>query len=121
MSILKTEMRNPESMHMDKMDTEELALLVIRANYDAVKAAEDALPEISNVIDIIADAFKNGHRLIYVGAGTSGRLGILDASECPPTFGVSQDMVTALIAGGRECMFAAGEAQEERLEENKDV
>ncbi len=119
MSILKTEMRNPESMHMDKMDTEELALLVIRANYDAVKAAEDALPEISNVIDIIADAFKNGHRLIYVGAGTSGRLGILDASECPPTFGVSQDMVTALIAGGRECMFAAGEAQEDGYDDGR--
>ena len=113
MSILKTEMRNPESMHMDKMSTEEMASLVIRANYDAVKAAEGALFEISKAIDIIADAFKNGHRLIYVGAGTSGRLGILDASECPPTFGVSKDLVTAIIAGGRECMFSAGEGAED--------
>ena len=116
MSIPKTEMRNPLSTHMDKMETEEMARLVICANYEAVKAAEDASPSIARAVDAIADAFIKGHRLIYVGAGTSGRLGVLDASECPPTFGVHYDMVSGIIAGGRERMFRAGENEEDKYE-----
>ena len=75
MSIPKTEMRNPLSKNMDKMGTEEMARLVISANYDAVRAAENAASAIAEAIDAVANAFENGHRLFYVGAGTSGRLG----------------------------------------------
>ena len=113
----KTEMRNPESTHLDKMTTEEMARLVIRANYDAVRAAEDALSAISEAIEEIALAFERGNRLIYVGAGTSGRLGVLDAAECPPTFGVPGDTVTGILAGGRERMFSAGESAEDNYEQ----
>lgn len=84
MSIPSTEMRNPASMHMDKMNTIDMARLVISANHEAVRAAEKAVESIAEAVDAVANAFQNGSRLFYVGAGTSGRLGILDASECPP-------------------------------------
>ena len=113
MSIPKTEMRNPASMHMDKMSTEEMARLVITANYDAVRACEQASEQIAKAVDAIARAFENGNRLFYIGAGTSGRLGVLDASECPPTFGVGYDQVQGIIAGGKERMFRAGENAED--------
>ena len=116
MSILKTEMRNPASTNMDKMSSTDMASLVISASYDAVKAAEDAKEQIANAVDVIAYAFENGHRLYYVGAGTSGRLGVLDAAECPPTFGVPSDMVQGIIAGGKERMFSAGESAEDCYE-----
>jgi len=116
MNVPRTEMRNPKSMNMDKMSTEDMARLVITANYEAVKAAEDAAADIARAVDAIAEAFDGGHRLIYVGAGTSGRLGVIDASECPPTFGVSYDMVSGIIAGGNERMFKAGENEEDKYE-----
>ena len=116
MNTPKTEMRNPLSMHMDRMNTEDMARLVITANHEAVRAAEDAAPAIARAVDAIADAFENGHRLIYVGAGTSGRLGVIDAAECPPTFGVPYDMVSGIIAGGKERMFRAGENEEDKYE-----
>ena len=115
-NIAKTEMRNPKSMNMDKMSTEDMARLVITANYEAVKAVEDAASAVARAVDAIAEAFSGGHRLIYVGAGTSGRLGVIDAAECPPTFGVSYDMVTGIIAGGKERMFKAGENEEDKYE-----
>ena len=121
MNIPRTEMRNPLSMNMDKMSTEEMARLVIRANYDAVKAAEDAAADIARAIDAVANAFESGHRLFYVGAGTSGRLGVCDAAECPPTFGVSYDMVNGIIAGGRERMFKAGENEEDKYENGQNA
>lgn len=117
MSQAKTEMRNPSSMNMDKMCSEEMARLVIRANYDAVRAAEDAKDDISKAIDAIAESFENGGRLFYIGAGTSGRLGVLDASECPPTFGVPYEQVQGIIAGGKERMFRAGENAEDIYED----
>ena len=116
MNIPKTEMRNPLSMNMDKMNTEEMARLVIAANYDAVKAVENASPAIAEAVDAIAIAFENGHRLFYVGAGTSGRLGVCDASEYPPTFGVPYDTVIGIMAGGKECVFKAGENEEDNYE-----
>ena len=112
----RTEQRNPLSTHMDQMDTESLSRLIITANYEAVKAVEAAAKDIARAVDAIALAFDAVHRLIYVGAGTSGRLGVLDASECPPTFGVSMDQVTGIIAGGREMMFRASENMEDRPE-----
>ena len=116
MKQLKTEQRNPASTHLDRMSTEEMARLVIAANYEAVRAAEDAVGAISAAIDAIALAFENGRRLLYVGAGTSGRLGVLDAAECPPTFGVSPEQVLGIIAGGKERMFRAGENAEDSRE-----
>ena len=116
MSIQRTEMRNPLSMNLDKMSTEEMVKLVITANYEAVRAAEEASAEIAKAVDAIANAFNGGHRLFYVGAGTSGRLGVLDASECPPTFGVPYEQVVGIIAGGKERMFRAGENAEDSYE-----
>lgn len=116
MKPIKTEQRNPSSTHLDRMSTEEMARLVIAANYEAVRAAEDAVGAISAAIDAIALAFENGRRLLYVGAGTSGRLGVLDAAECPPTFGVSPEQVLGIIAGGKERMFRAGENAEDSRE-----
>ena len=121
MSIPKTEMRNPHSMHMDAMNSEEMALLVIRANYDAVRACENSADQIAKAVDAIADAFARGNRLFYVGAGTSGRLGVLDAAECPPTFGVPYDQVQGIIAGGNERMFRAGENAEDKYENGRDA
>ena len=109
-------MRNPLSTHMDKMSTEEMARLVITANYEAVRAVEDASPAIARAVDAIAEAFDRGHRLFYVGAGTSGRLGVIDAAECPPTFGVPYETVNGIIAGGNERMFRAGENEEDKYE-----
>ena len=116
MSLSKTEVRNPYSMNMDKMSSEEMARLVITANYEAVKAVEDAAESIAKAVDAITNSFENGGRLFYIGAGTSGRLGVLDAAECPPTFGVSYDQVQGIIAGGNERMFRAGENEEDNYE-----
>ena len=116
MSIPKTEMRNPASMRMDQMSTEEMAKLVITANYDAVRAAEQAAPAIADAVDAIAAAFERGGRLFYIGAGTSGRLGVIDAAECPPTFGVPYETVNGIIAGGKDRMFRAGENEEDKYE-----
>ncbi len=116
MSLAKTEQRHPRSMHLDRMDTEEMARLVISENHAAVAAAEQAAPAIARAIDAVAAAFLAGHRLVYVGAGTSGRLGVMDAAECPPTFGVPYDLVTGIIAGGPERMFRAGENEEDNEE-----
>ena len=117
MSIPRTERRNPESMGLYQMDTQEMARLVIRANEDAVRAALDASDRIADAIDAAAAAFEAGGHLIYVGAGTSGRLGILDAAECPPTFGVPYDTVRGIIAGGNERVFRAGENEEDNYDQ----
>ncbi len=117
MNLSKTEMRNPDSMNMDKMSSEEMARLVITANYDAVKAVENSVDAIARAVDAIAYAFENGGRLFYIGAGTSGRLGVIDAAECPPTFGVPYDQVQGILAGGKEKMFRAGESEEDNYEQ----
>ena len=116
MNLSKTEARNPYSMNMDKMSSEEMARLVIAANYEAVRAVENAADAIAKAIDEIAYAFEKGGRLFYIGAGTSGRLGVLDAAECPPTFGVPHEQVQGIIAGGKERMFRAGENEEDKYE-----
>jgi N-acetylmuramic acid 6-phosphate etherase len=116
MNIPSTEKRNELSMHMDTMGTEEMARLVISANYEAVRAVENASAQIAPAIEAVAEAFERGNRLFYVGAGTSGRLGVIDAAECPPTFGVPYDMVQGIIAGGNERMFRAGENEEDKYE-----
>ena len=114
--ILKTEMRNPNSTNIDRMTTAKMLDLIQKENENAVHSVRGALKEIEIACDIIAEKLSIGGRLIYVGAGTSGRLGVLDASECPPTFGVPRDMVVGIIAGGERCMFQAAEGEEDNYE-----
>lgn len=111
--MLKTEMRNPNTTHIDTADTLTMLELINAENYNAVRAVENAMPQIAQAVDIIADAIAKGGKLIYVGAGTSGRLAVADAAECPPTFGVSRDVVSAIIAGGEKTLVSASENQED--------
>ena len=111
--MIKTEMRNPRTMHFDKMSTMEMVAVMASENANAVRAVENASASLAEAIDLVAAAFCNGNRLFFIGAGTSGRLGVLDAAECPPTFGVSHEMVQGIIAGGEGCMFRAAENAED--------
>lgn len=123
--MLNTELRNPKSMHIDKMTTLEMVELMNEENMVSVLAVEKALPAVAKAVDAVAEAIGNGGKLVYIGAGTSGRLGILDASECPPTFGVDYSVVQGIIAGGKERVFTAGEnaedVYEKGVEDVKDV
>ena len=114
--MLRTELRNPDSIHIDQMTSLEMVALMNKENMNSVKAVEAALPQIALAVDAAAKAIGNGGKLVYIGAGTSGRLGVLDASECPPTFGVDYETVQGIIAGGPERMFKAGENAEDVYE-----
>ena len=114
--MLNTEKRNEKTKHIDKMSTMEMLKVMQEENYNALKAIDDALPMIEKAVDAAGYAVNNGGRIIYIGAGTSGRLGVLDAVECPPTFGVSPELVSGIIAGGKERMFRAGESAEDSYE-----
>ena len=109
----KTEQRNKKSMGLDKMSAFEIVKLMNDEDKTVAYAVEKALPQIAEAIDLIVAALNSGGRLIYIGAGTSGRLGVLDASECPPTFGVSHGMVCGVMAGGESAMFKAAEGAED--------
>lgn len=113
---LASEGRNPDTLHIDKLDTLELLSTINAQDQQVPQAVAQVLPAIAHAVDAIVAAFRQGGRLIYMGAGTSGRLGVLDASECPPTFSVSPSMVVALIAGGPEAMFRAQEGAEDNKE-----
>ncbi len=108
-----TEKRNPNTMQLDKMTALEAVTAMNNEDKTVAYAVEKALPEIAQAVELVVDSFQKGGRLIYVGAGTSGRLGVLDASECPPTFGVSYEQVIGVIAGGRDAMFKAAEGAED--------
>ena len=110
-----TEQRLPESMTLDRMSALEIVELMNRQDRVAVEAVARASGEIAKAVDILVDRFQRGGRLIYVGAGTSGRLGVLDASECPPTFRSDPSMVVGVIAGGEQAMFRAQEGAEDRF------
>lgn len=110
---LKTEGRNTRTMGLDRMSTLEMMRVMNDENKVVAAAVETQLPQIAQAVDRIAAALENGGHLIYVGAGTSGRLGVVDASECPPTFGVDERLVRGLIAGGRGAMFSAVEGAED--------
>lgn len=97
-----TEQRNPRTMAIDTLSTLEMVTLINQEDQQVIIAVNQALPEIAKAIDAIVIALKKGGRLIYIGAGTSGRLGVLDASECLPTFGVGEEKVIGVIAGGIE-------------------
>ena len=117
--MLKTEMRNEKTMHIDRMSALEIAKVMNEENMNAVRAVEKELDSVAEGIEAITKAFSNGGRLFYVGAGTSGRLGVLDASECPPTFGVPESMVVGIMAGGQEALSRAGEGEEDSAEAGK--
>ena len=110
---LSTEQRNPKTMNLDEMTPLEIAQVMNSEDSNVVAAIKEVLPEISRAIELATESLKKGGRIIYLGAGTSGRLGVLDAAECPPTFGVSPDMVVGLIAGGSSAFIKAVEGAED--------
>ncbi len=114
---LPTELKNPLTNNIDIASTRQILELINNEDKNVPYAVEKELPNIEQAVDLLVESFKNGGRLFYFGAGTSGRLGIVDASECPPTFGTTPDMVQGLIAGGREAVFQAQEGAED-LPEN---
>ncbi|MGR5126862.1 N-acetylmuramic acid 6-phosphate etherase [Photobacterium swingsii] len=108
-----TESRNPASQDIDTLSTLDMLAVINNEDKKVAIAVEQVLPEIAQVVDAVAAAFQQGGRLIYTGAGTSGRLGILDASECPPTFGTKAEQVVGLIAGGHAAILRAVENAED--------
>jgi N-acetylmuramic acid 6-phosphate etherase len=113
---LLTEQVNPDSVGLDGMPTGEMLAVFQREDRRAVEAVERELQRLASTVDAIAECLRDGGRLFYIGAGTSGRLGVLDASECPPTFNVSPDLVTAIIAGGDRALRSSVEASEDSPE-----
>ena len=113
---LSTEQVNEQSKNLDMLSPLEAAKLMNRMDRQAADAVEQALPQIAEAVEKIADRMKAGGRLIYIGAGTSGRLGVLDASECPPTFGTDEGLVVGLIAGGDYALRHAVERAEDKPE-----
>lgn len=108
-----TEQRNPASRNLDRMTARDIVRLMNREDRKVAAAVGRELPAIARAVDAIVAALRNGGRLIYVGAGSSGRMGVLDAAECPPTFGTSPRLVRALIAGGRRAITRAVEGAED--------
>lgn len=113
---LTTECRNENTMDIDNISTLEMVRKINNEDKKVAEAIELELPKIAKAIDEIVERIHKGGRLIYIGAGTSGRLGILDASECPPTYGVSEELVQGIIAGGKEAIFRAKEGAEDSKE-----
>ena len=119
-SHILTEKKNPKSAKIDTMSTMDIVKLINEEDATIHEAVAKALPEIAEAVDIVYEAFKNGGRLRYTGAGTSGRLGVLDASECPPTFSVDPDLVQGFIAGGYVALREAVEGAEDYAEKGKE-
>lgn len=113
LSVLTTESRNPDTINLDEMTPLQIAANMNQEDAKAVKAVEEVIPEIATAIEWATDSLNAGGRIIYIGAGTSGRLGVLDAVECPPTFGVSRELVVGLIAGGDKAFVEAVEGAED--------
>ena len=113
---IATEQRNPNTMHIDTLSTLDMVKLINQEDHRVAEAVAEVTDKIAQAIDIIADRLAKGGRLIYCGAGTSGRLGILDAVECPPTYSTEPEMVQALMAGGYPAIFKAVEGAEDSKE-----
>jgi len=110
---LLTEQVNPASENIDALPTEEVLRIINAEDQKVAAAVAKELPNITMAVDVIVDRMSKGGRLFFLGAGTSGRLGVLDAAECPPTFNVSPDLVQGVIAGGERALTQAGEANED--------
>lgn len=117
---LSTEARNPDSMNLDVMSPLEIVTLMNHEDARAVASVTEVLPQVATAIEWATEALRSGGRIVYMGAGTSGRLGVLDAVECPPTFGVSPDMVVGLIAGGEGAFIKAVEGAEDSVQLGED-
>lgn len=117
MNFIKTTEQESKYNDLDKMETSDLLMSINKEDKTVPNAVEKAIPEIETLVEIVVDRLKNGGRLFYLGAGTSGRLGIVDASECPPTFGVPHDLVIGLIAGGDTAIRKAVEFAEDSTEQ----
>lgn len=113
---ITTELRNPNTMHIDSLPTIEILKLLNAEDKKVPACIEKAIPQIGFLVEEVVETFKKKGRLIYVGAGTSGRIGVLDASECPPTFGVDENMVVGVIAGGEKALTTAIEGAEDSKE-----
>jgi len=113
---LTTETRNEKTMNLDEMSIEEFLTVMNEEDAKVAAAVRNEIPNISKAVEKIVTAFKSGGRLIYIGAGTSGRIGLLDAVECPPTFGTSPEEVVGLIAGGEKAFIKAVEGAEDSEE-----
>lgn len=116
MDYLTTEQNNPDSIAIDQMEPIEIARLMNREDHKVLQAVEKVLPAIAQAIQTVTQRIENGGRLIYIGAGTSGRLGVLDASECPPTFNTPPSLVVGLIAGGQRALTTAIEGAEDNAQ-----
>ena len=116
---LITEARNPVSMKIDEESIENILRIINSEDKNIPAVIENEIPYIKKAVELVVDAFKNGGRLIYIGAGTSGRLGVLDASECPPTYGTPPEMVQGIIAGGYEALVKSQEGSEDRRDDAK--
>ncbi|WP_118837885.1 N-acetylmuramic acid 6-phosphate etherase [Salinibacter ruber] len=110
---LATEQQNPHSTHIDTASVEEILRVINTEDHKVPIAVRRELPHIAEAVEIVVEAFEADGRLFYVGAGTSGRLGVVDASECPPTFGTDPERVQGIIAGGREAVFRSQEGAED--------
>ncbi len=119
---LKTEQRNPNTMDMDRKSVEEILYLINDEDGRIAAVVRQEIPYIAQGVEMILAAFQSGGRLFYVGAGTSGRLGVLDAAECPPTFGTDPEMVQGVIAGGLKALTRAQEGSEDKYDQGaKDI
>ena len=119
LSRLTTESRNEQSKQIDKMDTIEILRLINAEDQKVAQAVKEVLSDIEVAVEYVCDSFSRGGRLIYMGAGTSGRLGVLDAVECPPTFSAPREMVRAYIAGGVGALTEAVEGAEDSVSGGK--
>ena len=116
LSGMTTETRNPRTMQLDQMSPLEIVTVMNEEDARVPLAIAKCLPQIAQAVTWAAESFEKGGRLFYMGAGTSGRLGVLDAAECPPTFGVPKEMVVGLIAGGEKAFIEAVEGAEDSRE-----
>lgn len=116
---METEKQNPNTMQLDEMTVREAVTVMNQEDMKVTEAIEEVIPEIEEAVKIIIAQLNKGGRLIYTGAGTSGRLGVLDAAECPPTFGTPKEQVVGLIAGGQRAFTEAIEGLEDSLEMGK--
>ena len=113
---IATEQRNPRTAHIDELPTIEMVRLINSEDKKVAEAVELVCPQIAEAIDLIYSRLRDGGRLVYCGCGTSGRLGVLDAVECPPTYSVDPDFVRGIIAGGYSAVFKAVEGAEDKRE-----
>ncbi len=119
---IDTERQNPATAHIDRLGTEDMLRLINREDHRVAEAVAQVLPQVAQAVDIIYERMRGGGRLVYLGSGTSGRLGVLDAAECPPTFGVDPGLVMGLMAGGEAAFVRAREgAEDDRAAGEKDL